>query len=89
MKNGRVGGSTSSLHLYVEDVDAAFSCALSAGAQVKMPVMEMFWGERYGKVIDLFGHEWGLATHTEDLTEKEMAQRAQTAFAGMAKQQSA
>ncbi len=84
-----LGGSTGSLHLYVEDVDVAFQRALTAGAQVKMPVMDMFWGDRYGKVVDPFGHEWGIGTHTEDLSEEEMTRRAKAAFAEMAKRQNA
>jgi PhnB protein len=78
-----LGGSTGSFHVYVEDVDAAFSRAVAAGARVSMPVADMFWGDRYGKVADPFGHEWGLATHTEDLSDEEVRERAQKAFAGM------
>jgi PhnB protein len=84
-----LGGNTGSLHLYVEDADAAFRKAVSAGAQVRMPVTDMFWGDRYGKVIDPFGHEWGIGTHTEDLTEEQVKQRAKAAIAGMAKRQNA
>lgn len=84
-----LGGSTGSLHLYVEDVDVAFERALTAGAQVIMPVMDMFWGDRYGKVVDPFGYEWGIGTHTEDLSEEEMTRRAKAAFAEMAKRQNA
>ena len=72
-----------SLHLYVEDVDAVFKRAVAAGCTVKMPVQDMFWGDRYGKLVDPFGHEWGLATHKEDLSPEEMAKRAETAMAAM------
>ena len=82
-----LGGTASSLHLYVEDVDAAFKRAVSAGAQVKMPVADMFWGDRFGKLIDPFGHEWGMATHTEDRTPEEIRERANAFFAQMAKSQ--
>lgn len=82
-----LGGTASSLHLYVEDVDAAFKRAVAAGAQVKMPVADMFWGDRFGKLIDPFGHEWGMATHTEDLTPEEIRERANVFFAQMAKSQ--
>jgi uncharacterized glyoxalase superfamily protein PhnB len=82
-----LGGTASSLHLYVEDVDAAFKRAVAAGAQVKMPVADMFWGDRFGKLIDLFGHEWGMATHKEDLTPEEIRERANVFFAQMAKSQ--
>src|SRR5438093_754904 len=70
-----VGGSPCALHLYVNDVDAAFKRALDAGAQVKMPVADMFWGDRYGKIQDPFGHGWGLATPKEELTPEEIRQR--------------
>jgi uncharacterized glyoxalase superfamily protein PhnB len=80
-----LGGTASSLHLYVEDVDAAFKRAVSAGAQVKMPVADMFWGDRFGKLIDPFGHEWGMATHKEDPTPEEICERANAFFAQMAK----
>ena len=80
-----LGGSTAALYLYVPDVDAAFKRAVEAGAQVKMPVMDMFWGDRFGRVADPFGHEWGLATHKEDLTPGEMAKRAVAFFAQMPK----
>jgi len=82
-----LGGTASSLHLYVKDVDAAFKKAVAAGAQVKMPVADMFWGDRYGKLIDPFGHEWGIATHKEDLTPQEISKRAKAFFAQMAKPQ--
>lgn len=78
-----LGGTTGSLHLYVKDVDAAFARAVAAGAQVRMPVSDMFWGDRYGKVVDPFGHEWGLGTHKEDLTPAEIGKRAQAFFAQM------
>jgi len=74
------GGSPVTIHLYVEDVDAAFSAALAAGAKQIMPPADMFWGDRWGKLVDPFGHEWSLATHKEDLTPEEVAQGAQTAF---------
>jgi uncharacterized glyoxalase superfamily protein PhnB len=57
------GGATGGLCLYVPDVDASFGRAVGAGATVKMPPMDMFWGDRYCKVVDPFGHEWSLATH--------------------------
>jgi PhnB protein len=75
-----LGGSAGSLNLYVEDVDAAFQRAVAAGAQVKMPVTDMFWGDRYGRVLDPFGHEWGLATHKEDVSPGEIAKRAEAFF---------
>ena len=78
-----LGGSTGMLHVYVKNVDAAFARAVAAGAEVRMPVADMFWGDRYAKVADPFGHEWGLATHKEDLSGKEIGKRAQTFFSKM------
>ncbi|MBI2017408.1 MAG: VOC family protein [Candidatus Rokubacteria bacterium] len=76
-----LGGATRYLFLYVPDVDAACKRAVDAGAKVRMPVTDMFWGDRFGKLTDPFGHEWGLATHTEDLSPEEIGQRAAAAFA--------
>ena len=76
-----LGGTATSLHLYVEDADAVFQRAVDAGATVSMPLMDAFWGDRYGKLIDPFGHQWGIATRQEEVSEEEMARRAQ-AFAG-------
>lgn len=80
-----LGGTTGSLHLYVKNVDAAFKRAVAAGAQVKMPVTDMFWGDRYGTLVDPFGHEWGLATHQEDVTPRDMRKRADAFFAQMSR----
>ena len=76
-----IGGTPVTIHLYVEDVDAAFSRAVAAGAQVRMPLADMFWGDRYGIVADPFGHTWSLSTHKEDLTPEQIRQRAQGACA--------
>ncbi len=65
-------GSPVTLHLFVADVDAAFARAVAAGATVKMPVADMFWGDRYGMVTDPFGHNWSLATHVRDLTPEQI-----------------
>lgn len=78
-----LGGIAGSLHLYVEDVDASFRRAVEAGAKVRTPVADMFWGDRYGKVVDPFGHEWGIGTHKEDLTPDEIRTRGQAFFARM------
>jgi uncharacterized glyoxalase superfamily protein PhnB len=66
------GGSGMGLHIYTEDVDSAFDRAVKAGAQVDMPVSDMFWGDRYGKLSDPFGHKWSIATHKRDMSEEEM-----------------
>jgi PhnB protein len=78
-----LGGATGTLHLYVKDVDRAFQRAVAAGAEVRMPVTDMFWGDRYAKVADPFGHEWGLATHKEDLSAREIGRRAEAFFSRM------
>ncbi|WP_395833075.1 VOC family protein [Archangium violaceum] len=75
-----IGGSASSLMIYTRDVDALFNQAVAAGAKVAMPVADMFWGDRYGKVTDPFGHQWQLATHKEDISPKEMKRRAAAAM---------
>ncbi len=78
-----LGGSPSSLHIYVEDVDKYFNRAIEAGCEVKAPLMDAFWGDRFGKVTDPFGHEWGIATHKEDLSGEEIGKRAAEFFASM------
>lgn len=83
-----VGGISSSLMIYTKDADALFNQALAAGAKVSMPLADMFWGDRYGRVKDPFGHDWQIATHKEDLTPKEMARRAAAAMSGPPPQQS-
>jgi uncharacterized glyoxalase superfamily protein PhnB len=74
-----------SLHIYVEDVDELFNRAVDAGAQVKMPLADMFWGDRYGKVLDPFGHQWTLGTHIKDMTEQEMKAAMNEAISAMRK----
>lgn len=65
-------GSPVTIHLYVPDADAVFNQAVAAGAQPKMPLADMFWGDRYGVVIDPFGHSWSIATHQRDMTPEQM-----------------
>jgi len=65
-------GTTGGVHVYVEDVDKAMAKAVAAGAKVTMPAMDMFWGDRFGKLVDPFGHEWGIATHKRDLAPDEV-----------------
>jgi PhnB protein len=64
-------GSPVTIHLYVEDVDAFFKRAVDAGAKATMPVADMFWGDRYGKLEDPFGHHWSVATHVRDVSMDE------------------
>ncbi len=73
------GGSPVSIFLYVEDVDALASQAIAAGAKVLMPVQDQFWGDRYGKLVDPFGHIWDVATHKEDVAPEELRKRAAAA----------
>lgn len=65
-------GSCVTLHLYVDDVDAWMKRAEENGATIAMPAADMFWGDRYGKIIDPFGHHWSIATHIADPTPEEM-----------------
>ena len=81
-----LGGTHGSLHLAVKDVDAAFKKAVAAGASGTMPPENMFWGDRYGKVKDPFGHDWGLAQTLEVLTPRELRKRGQAFAAQMAAQ---
>jgi uncharacterized glyoxalase superfamily protein PhnB len=80
-----VGGSPMGLHIYTENVDAAFDRAVKAGAQVEMPVMDQFWGDRYGKLKDPFGHKWSIATHVKDMSADEMKRSMDDAMAKMQK----
>jgi uncharacterized glyoxalase superfamily protein PhnB len=79
------GGAGMGLHIYVEDVDSAFDRAVKAGASVEMPVSDMFWGDRYGKLADPFGHKWSIATHKADLSMEEMAEGAKAMMGEMPK----
>jgi PhnB protein len=78
-----LGGSSASLMMYVEDVDAAVQRALDAGASLEMEIADMFWGDRFGAVSDPFGHTWSIATHVEDVPPEEMAKRAEAAMSAM------
>jgi PhnB protein len=67
-------GSPVTIHMYVEDADAAMARAVAAGAKVTMPLADMFWGDRYGQIEDPFGHRWSIATHIRDTSPEEMQQ---------------
>ncbi|HXM81808.1 MAG TPA: VOC family protein [Burkholderiales bacterium] len=67
-------GSPVTIHLYVDDADAFVARAVKAGAKVTMPVDDMFWGDRYGKLEDPFGHHWSVGTHVRDVSPEEMQQ---------------
>ena len=76
-----LGGTPVTIHRYVEDCDAAIKRAVDAGATVKMPAADMFWGDRYGVVTDPFGHAWSIATHQRDLTPQQIEKGMKDAFA--------
>ena len=78
-----IGNTPVTLHVYVQDVDAAVAKAVSHGAKVTAPVSDMFWGDRYGKIQDPFGHAWSLATRKEDLSIEEMGRRMRAEFENM------
>jgi PhnB protein len=78
-----LGGTTGGLFIYHEDVDAAHDRAVKAGMTSKQPPTDMFWGDRYCKLEDPFGHSWSIGTHKEDLTDEEIAKRAQRAMSEM------
>jgi len=73
-----LGGTASSLHMYVADADTSVARALAAGAKERQPLEDAFWGDRYGKVTDPYGHEWGIATRVKNLSPAEMKQAAET-----------
>jgi PhnB protein len=79
------GTPSSYLFLYTEDVDAVYNRAVSMGSKVAMPLENMFWGDRYGKVLDPFGHQWGVAQHVEDVAPAEMKRRQEDMATKMAK----
>jgi PhnB protein len=78
-----LGGTSASVFMYVEDVDAVVKEAVDAGATITMEVADQFWGDRLGSVTDPFGHSWSIATHIEDVPPEEMAERAKEAMAAM------
>ena len=78
-----LGGTTGSVMLYLPDVDRTFQQAVAAGCKVLMPPTDMFWGDRFGKLEDPFGNQWGVATHKEDVPPRQMAERAKAAMAQM------
>jgi len=71
-------GSPVTIHLYVENADATFERAVKAGAKVTMPLADQFWGDRYGKLEDPFGHHWSVATHVRDVSMEEAQQAMKT-----------
>ncbi len=76
-----LGGTTAGIFLYVENVDNFFKQAVAAGAQVEAQPADMFWGDRYGRLRDPFGHSWSIGTHIEDVAPAEMSKRMQEEMA--------
>lgn len=76
-----IGGTPSSLMIYVEDCDAVYNRAVAAGATPLMPVADQFYGDRSGTLKDPFGHKWTIATHKETLSQEEMQRRVTAMFA--------
>ena len=77
-----IGGTATVLHLVVEDVDAVWQRAVDAGAEIRQPLSDVFWGERYGQIVDPFGHRWGLAQHLRDVPRDEIQRAATELFGG-------
>jgi len=73
-------GTPVSIHLYVEDVDTVFNRALAEGGKATMPVQDMFWGDRFGELVDPYGHHWSIASHVEDVPPEELERRGAEAF---------
>jgi PhnB protein len=78
-----LGGTSASVFMYVEDVDAVVRRAVDAGATVTSEVADQFWGDRFGTITDPFGHVWSIATHVEDLSPEEIEERGKAAMAEM------
>jgi len=78
------GGSPAGFWIYVADADTSFKRAVDAGGKVEMPIENQFWGDRAGAVADPEGYTWWIATRKEELTKKEVEQRANEHFAKMA-----
>jgi PhnB protein len=79
-----LGGTSVSVFMYVEDIDAVYKQAVEAGASSLMEPDDMFWGDRFGSVLDPFGHSWTIATHIEDVPPEEMEERSKAWMAEMA-----
>jgi PhnB protein len=75
-----VGGTATVLHLYSNDVDALWNRAIDAGAEVRQPLQDVFWGERYGQITDPFGHRWGLAQQMRDVPREEIEEAVAAIF---------
>ena len=81
-----IGGTPITIHLYVDNADKIFNQAVNAGAKVTMPIMDAFWGDRYGLVADPDGHSWAIATPKKDMSPEEMRKAGEEFFCNMGKQ---
>lgn len=75
-----LGGTATVLHLSTVDADAVWRRALEIGAEVRQPLHDAFWGERYGQITDPFGHRWGIAQRIRDVPREELVRAAAEAF---------
>jgi uncharacterized glyoxalase superfamily protein PhnB len=78
-----IGGTSVGIHIYVKDADSVYNRAIEAGARQLFPLADAFWGDRYGSVIDPFGHAWSIATHKQDLTDAQVMKAAMEFFGSM------
>jgi PhnB protein len=76
-----LNGSSVTLHIYTANPDSLFDQAVAAGAKVAMPMMDQFWGDRYGQLIDPHGHRWSVAARTRIMTPEEIEDEMKKAFA--------
>jgi PhnB protein len=81
-----IGGTATVLHFATADADAVWQRALDGGAEVRQPLYDAFWGERYGQITDPFGHRWGIAQHVRDVPREELLRAVDDAFAGQLEQ---
>ncbi|ELS01012.1 hypothetical protein Xen7305DRAFT_00007130 [Xenococcus sp. PCC 7305] len=79
-----LGATSVAIHLYVDDCDAMVAKMIENGAQILMEPTDMFWGERFARVRDPFGHEWGITKHLQDMTSSEIQMLAQKMLDGTA-----
>jgi PhnB protein len=77
-----LGGSPVTIHMIMDDVDTLYNRAIAAGATASMPLADMFWGSRYGQLVDPFGHHWSFGTPQKPLTQAELDKGTAEAFKG-------
>jgi len=80
-----IGGTAVTIHLYVDDADKIFNQAVEVGAKVTLPIEDAFWGDRYGKILDPYGHSWAIATPQKSLTSEELKKAGEEHFAKISK----